>query len=298
MELVCLGEAMLELRAAHAGLLQIGHAGDVLNTAVALARQGIACGFASALGDDPYSAAMRAAIVAEAVDVRWLATIPGALPGLYMIETDAAGERRFHYWRRDAAVRQLFDAPDRLAGIEQVPWLYLTGISFAIFEGPRRAALFGLIERMKHAGARIAFDPNHRPALWPDPAAARALYMQVAGLADMLLPTFDDEAQLFGDTDPVATLARLRAVSGGEIVIKAGPAGAMLWADGEAQAVPVRQVLRPLDTTGAGDAFNAGYLAARLRGGTPADAAQAGHRLAAITIMHPGGIPPRSAVAA
>lgn len=290
------GEAMIELSETPLGEPQLGFAGDTLNTAIGLARLGVATAYATALGTDPYSARMRSAWQGEGLDCRMVLTAPAALPGLYAIQTDADGERRFFYWRRDSAARHFFDLPgsdEALAALSASPWLYLSGITLAIFEDQRREALLALLQSVKARGGKIAFDPNYRPALWPDRAVAQAAMAQVVALADMLLPTFEDEQALHADVAPEQTLARLAASPAREVVVKLGAAGCMLG-DGSVIAPPAR--LQPVDTSGAGDAFNAGYLAARLGGAAPAKAARCGHRLAGITLMHRGAIAPRAAI--
>jgi 2-dehydro-3-deoxygluconokinase len=121
--------------------------------------------------------------------------------------------------------------------------------------------------------------------------------MEALKRVDIALPTFDDEALLWGDPSPDATVERLGAFGIGEIVVKNGPNGALVAAAGKRELVPVPEVVVPIDTTAAGDSFNAGYLAARLSGKAPVDAAADAHRMAGQKIRHRGAIMPRAAVA-
>ena len=116
----------------------------------------------------------------------------------------------------------------------------------------------------------------------------------MAGIGAM---AFDDEAVLWGEPSLEATGARLQAFGIGEIVVKNGPNSALVEAGGAQQFVPVPEVLVPVDATAAGDGFNAGYLAARLCGNAPVEAAGAAHRLAGDVIRHPGALMPRTAAA-
>ena len=122
------------------------------------------------------------------------------------------------------------------------------------------------------------------------------MFIETLKRVDIALPTFDDEAVLWGDPSPEATVARLQAFGIGEIVVKNGPNSALVATAGAQEFVPVPEVFIPVDTTAAGDGFNAGYLAARLNGDTPAQSAGAAHRLAGNVIRHPGALvpPPRS----
>ncbi len=111
------------------------------------------------------------------------------------------------------------------------------------------------------------------------------------------MPAYDDEAVLWGDPSPEATVDRLQAFGIAEIVVKNGPNSALVAAGGNRDFIPVPEVVVPVDTTAAGDSFNAGYLAARLTGKGPGEAAAAAHQLAGQVIRHPGALMPRAAVA-
>lgn len=291
--IVAVGECMLELRSED-GSWALSHGGDTFNTSVYLARLGEDVAYLTALGDDPFSAAMRTAWLDEGLSLDLVLTAPRRLPGLYAIRTDVDGERSFHYWREQAPVRDLFrlpgcaDALDRAAGARL---LYLSSITLALFDAEGRAALAHLASRVRESGGAVAFDPNYRPEIWSSPAAARRAIADFAPLVSLALPTFEDEAALHGDADPSATQARWRAGGAQEIVVKLGPSGCML--DDGRMSSPVAR-LAPVDTTGAGDAFNAGYLAARRRGVPPADAAAFANRLAGRVIGRRGAILPRA----
>ena len=123
------------------------------------------------------------------------------------------------------------------------------------------------------------------------------MFIEALKRVDIALPTFDDEAVLWGDPSPEATVARLQAFGIGEIVVKNGPNSALVAAGGAPEFVPVPEVMVPVDATAAGDGFNAGYLAARLSGSDAAQAASAAHRLAGDVIRHQGALVPRAAVA-
>ena len=117
--------------------------------------------------------------------------------------------------------------------------------------------------------------------------------MEALKRVDYALPTFDDEAVLWGDPSPEATVERLQAFGIGEIVVKNGPNSALVAVSGQQEHVPVPEVVQAVDTTAAGDSFNAGYIAARLKGESPASAALAGHTLAGQKVRHRGAIIPR-----
>lgn len=296
----CIGECMLEVAALGDGAARLGFGGDTLNTALYLARAGVPVTFHTALGDDDWSQRMLAAWQAEGIDTAWVEQVRGALPGLYAIETDARGERRFSFWRNESPARRLTELPlwpERVAALARAPWIYLSAITLSIVGAAGRERLGAALAQARAAGAVIVFDGNYRPRNWPCASSARAATTLLWQLTDLALPTFDDEAALHGDRSPEATLERLNAAGVTRAAIKLGADGALV-ADGDRIArVPALVVPTVVDTTAAGDAFNAGLIAAHLRGDSLDAAARAGHALAARVIQHRGAIVPRAVTA-
>jgi 2-dehydro-3-deoxygluconokinase len=299
-EIVSVGECMVELSRGGDGRFGLAFGGDTFNTAVYLARAGQQVAYATRLGDDPYSDAIRALARAEGIDDRLMAPVRGRMPGLYLIETSASGERTFWYWRDRAPARELFDAAD--AGLEKALCaagaIYFSGVTLSLYSAAGLDRFADLLAQARRVGTTIVMDSNYRPRGWGgDVARARATFARFWALADIALPTFDDEQALWGDADPAATIARLTALGPAEVVVKSGAEGALVSAGGVRMHVPCPAAITPLDTTAAGDSFNAGYLAARRTGKTPVEASLDGHRQAAVVIQHRGAIVPRSATA-
>jgi 2-dehydro-3-deoxygluconokinase len=300
-----IGECMIELRHTDGETLKLSFGGDTLNTAVYLARlgreDGLRVDYVTALGDDAYSDGMLAAWAEEGVGTDLVARLPGRLPGLYIIRTDERGERSFTYFRTAAAARDMLregrDArlAERLIGYA---CLYFSGITLSILDDEHRRKLMAVLDRLRSAGTRIAFDSNYRPAGWPAIEAARAWMAEAWRRCDIALPTLDDEQRLFGDADAEACVTRLRQFGMGEIVLKLSSEGSIVWFRDAATLTPVppAEVANVVDTTAAGDSFNAGYLYGRLTGRNPPASADLGSRLAAAKIQHPGAIMPRDAM--
>lgn len=298
---VSVGEVMVEMSRMPDGRFSIACGGDTFNTAVYLARSGIDVAYATALGDDPYSEGIASLASAEHVATDLVARLPGRLPGLYLIETNAAGERTFNYWRDSAPARDLFELPDwsRIAeSLLEARLIYFSGITLSIYSNVGLGRFLAVLELARQQGVRIAFDGNYRPRAWKgDLTRTRTVFGEALKRVDVALPTFDDEALLWGDASPDATIERLQSFGIGEIVVKNGPNAACVAAGNRREFIHVPSVVTPIDTTAAGDSFNAGYMAARLNGENPGEAVAAGHRLAAEVIQHRGAIIPRKAMA-
>lgn len=295
---ISVGEVMVELARGGDGRYALAYGGDTFNTAIYLARAGIPVGYASALGDDPHSDKILAFADAEGVGRDLVLRVPGRMPGLYLIETDPEGERRFFYWRETAPARELFELPDWGRVAEQLVsagLIYFSGVTLSLYSNVGLGRFLATLEMAREQGVRVAFDSNYRPRAWKgDTGRARTVYVEALKRVDIALPSFDDEATLWGDASPDATVDRLQAFGIAEIIVKNGANNALVGTNDGREWVPVPAVIKPTDTTAAGDSFSAGYLAARLNGDTPAIAASAAHRLASEVIQHPGAIIPRA----
>ncbi|KLE31283.1 sugar kinase [Aurantiacibacter luteus] len=287
------GEGMLELTPQDGSAFALSYGGDALNTAIHMARLGHDVAFASALGDDPFSHSLRAAWEAEGIDCSPILVDPSRSAGLYAISLSDEGERTFTYWRGDSAARQMFALPESdsiarraLAG----DCLAFSLVTLAILPDAGRETLLALARDVRDAGGMVAFDGNYRPRLWSSGEEAAIWRDRAIAVASIGLPTLDDEVLIGGPHGADAVAARWEAEGCAEVVVKLGAEGCRL--PGGELVAPERP-LAPVDTSGAGDAFNAGYLAARLAGAEPLEAARRGNALAGWTIMRRGAIPRR-----
>ena len=142
------------------------------------------------------------------------------------------------------------------------------------------------------AGSLIAFDPNYRPRLWQSAEAARTAIDAALSVADIVLPTFPDEQALYRDTALATTAERIANAGPKEVVVKDGAEPALVVMGTDSSTVAATHVANPVDTTGAGDSFNGGYLAARLLGHNPVEAARRAHRVAAAVVQVRGALAP------
>lgn len=292
-KVLCIGEMMIELAQASEGAVRSGFGGDTFNTALYLSRLGQRTGYLTVFGDDPWSTDARAVLRSEGVDDGACPTAPGRTIGLYAIRTTKDGERSFTYWRDRSPARDLFGAlfsSDVHAAIMQARLIYLSGISLWLYDATSLDRLFGLLYEARKAGTLVAFDGNYRPRLWGhNRELARLIYSRILDMTDICLATADDEALLWDDADANVSYRRLATHGVVEIVIKCGSKGALIAPGSLVETAPD---LHPVDTTAAGDSFNAAYIFARLAGRTPQFAAEEGNKLAGLVIKHAGAIIP------
>jgi len=218
----------------------------------------------------------------EGVDCSLVDRMANSVPGMYMVNVADDGERSFLYWRKNSPASRMFDDQDRavqhFAKIADYDYLYLSGISLAILGSESRERVMRLLERYRQNGGKIIFDGNYRPKLWSNAEQAQNAYIQMYKLTDIALPTVDDEIELFGYSSAERVMQAVQDCGVTEIVVKMGGEGCLALSDGVVTNVAAEAV-EPLDTTAAGDSFNAGYIASRLSGASNVDACSAGHHL-------------------
>ena len=300
-----LGECMLELslqpllNSQSSVPATFAFGGDTLNMSVYMARLGTPVEYVTALGDDKSSEWLKQRWQAEGVGSKHVIACANQSPGMYMIELDQHGERSFKYWRSNSPASKIFDDAEQaqsifkaLASFETV---FLSGISLAILKPEARVKLIEFLADYRDRGGRVAFDCNHRPNLWKDSYEAIDCYKKMYQITDIALPTFEDEQSLFGYKTPDEALDAILLNGVPEVVLKMGERGCYFAHRGELGFVPVQPV-SVVDTTSAGDSFNAGYMSQRLSGASVEDSCKAGHRLASTVVQHRGAIIPLDAM--
>ena len=292
--IVAIGEAMVELAPAGGpDLYRAGFAGDTLNTAWYLRKLMPASdqiAYFTAIGRDAMSDRMldfiaTAGLVTDHIDRRDDSSV-----GLYMISL-SNGERSFSYWRGQSAARRMLDSDANLrAALQGADVAYLSGITLAILPDADRARLLDVLRGFRATGGKVAFDPNLRPRLWPDTQTMTHAVMQAAELSDIALPSFEDEAGWFNDPTPEATANRYRDAGVGIVVVKNGPDQILVATPDQSFTVAPTRVADVVDTTAAGDSFNAGFLASYLATGDLRQACIAGAGIAGQVIRQTGAL--------
>lgn len=264
-----IGECMAELAPLGApDDFRLGFAGDTFNTAWYLRqlRPDADVTFLSVVGCDGISDRMVEFMQDAGIATGHVARCAQRSVGLYLITLNE-GERSFSYWRDTSAARLLADDVEALqnaaAGADLI---YFSGITLAILAGPAQDRLLQVLGSARSAGKTIAFDPNLRPRLWSDADHMTQTIMRGAAVSDIVLPSFEDEAGHFGDADPQATARRFQSAGASTVVVKNGPEPVHYVHGGQSGDVSPTPVANVVDTTSAGDSFNAALFAAM--GGT------------------------------
>ena len=304
-----IGECMVEIQTRQSGCVR-GFGGDTMNTAIYLVRMGlpthdddilVSASYFSAFGQDAKSTDIIEKCSAEGVDMSQVIRLTDKCVGLYLIETDDTGERQFSYWRDNSAARFWLERTNENTLFHTLchySMIYLSGITLGIQSEKNLEKLFSVLTRLRTEGRTICFDSNYRPSLWTSPEITRVVYDRMYALTDIALLTFDDEALLYGDASAERTIERVQAFGVNEIVVKCGADACLVQEGKDAFTISPQVVDEVVDTTAAGDSFNAGYLTARLKGYSTADAARAGHCLAGTVITQHGAIIEKSAMPA
>lgn len=290
---LALGEAMVEMAPTPDGTFKMGFAGDTLNTAW-YARKCLPgdwnVSYFTAVGTDKVSDRLVAFLKQSGLETDRIVRRSDKTVGLYMIQLEN-GERSFAYWRSDSAARKLAEDKALLAAaLDGVKLAYLSGISLAILSETDRETLLEELTTARARGVKIAFDPNLRPRLWADQRTMCETVMNFAGLCDFLMPSFEDEEAYFGDATPRVSVDRYLAAGAKMVVVKNGPEDVVCAGPDGILSFTPDPVKDVVDTTAAGDSFNAAFLASYLVENDLPKAVAAGAKLAARVIGARGAL--------
>jgi 2-dehydro-3-deoxygluconokinase len=277
------------LRHATSLLLSIG--GAESNVAIGLARLGIPASWISVLGEDELGELVLHRLRAEGVDTSAVRRVSDRPTGLYLRE-EVAGRLRVYYYRSGSAAATLSPNAFDPSILQGAAFLHLTGITGAL---SLECADFlpWAATTAQDVGVRVSYDVNYRSRLW-EPSAARAATEALLPLIDVLFVGHDEANALWGwGTD--TALEQLSKVGPNEVILKLGADGCAAVINGErltSPGFPARQ----LDPIGAGDAFDAGYLAATLWGWAPDKRLRTANAMGAFCVQNLGdyeGLPSR-----
>ncbi len=297
LDLIAIGEGMVEFHAEGGGfgdLFRRGFAGDVVNSLIHASRLGLKAGLVSRIGADAFAPMLVKAWAGEGIELSHAPVVPGD-NGIYFIQTDEKGEREFIYRRAGSAASQLSVADLDAGFLKGAPIVLLSGITQAISDSAE-----GLIAAVSRLGVPCAYDPNYRERLWSRRGgvpAARAAFQDVAQRVRWIMPSYPADMVLLGEELTAEAALTCFAAFGADVALKWGENGVLLSVGGKVTHVPAAPVAKVVDSTGAGDAWNAAFLTGLVKGADPVEAARSANTYAAMTLGHRGAIPPRQALA-
>ncbi|WP_340680019.1 sugar kinase [Paraglaciecola sp.] len=295
-KVVLFGECMLELRQAQNNTMLRSFAGDVFNTAVyqkrAFAQQSVS--FMSALGNDVISQELMQNCQQEGLETGLIRHSALHNPGIYLVQTDAQGERSFLYWRENSAARQMMKLLDEdlRSQVCKADLFFFSGISLAILAPEDRVLFWQFLSEVQKAGVSIAFDPNYRARLWASPEDARQQFALAFAASSIVLPGIEDFATLYGLHKLEDVVAFCAPFNIKELVVKNGSNSVFCLSEQGEVTQAIKPVTKVVDTTSAGDSFNGVYLGARLADYAVAQAIELAASAAGLVIQHPGAIVP------
>lgn len=260
-------------------------AGAESNFAIALRRLGLDVTWVSRLGRDALGDLIEATLAAESLDLTHVRR-DDAPTGIF-VKWHEAGSSRVLYRRAGSAASRLEpgDVPDGV--VERAGLTHLTGITMAL-SGSARRTVVETARRARAAGTAVIFDPNYRPALWESPSAAGDAMRQVLPFVDWVLCGLEEGCAIFGAPTAAGLRAILLDAGAGDLAVRVGERGSVVWAGEESLLVPPRRLERVVDEIGAGDGFAAGFAFGLLHGLAPPGCARAGNIVAARALRGTG----------
>ncbi|MGR5433508.1 aminoimidazole riboside kinase [Vibrio owensii] len=230
--------------------------GAPANVAVAISRLGGNSAFFGRVGQDPLGRFMKATLAQEQVNTDYMLLDEAQRTSTVIVDLDDSGERSFTFMVKPSADQ--FLTPADIPEFAQGEWLHVCSIALA--NEPSRSSTLKAMQDIKAAGGFVSFDPNLREEVWANPEELKPVVRQAIELADVVKFS-DDELLFLTDTDSLeAGLEAIKAFNNTLVLITQGAKGALVVFEGEQELI-AGQAVKPVDTTGAGDAFVGGLLA-------------------------------------
>lgn len=262
-----LGDAVVDLLPEESLRLLQCPGGAPANVAVGIARLAGNSAFIGCVGGDPFGDFMRQVLNKEGVNSVYLHQLNHQRTSTVLVSLDAHGERHFTFMVRPSA--DLFLTVDHLPSFQAAEGLHLCSI--ALSAEPSRTAAFQAISTIKQAGGWVSFDPNLRDDLWPDKQLMMSLLDRAFRQADIIKLSLEELALLSEGQQSEAAICHFgEKYQPALLLVTQGKNGVTLWKNNQLQHFSAPEV-QVVDTTGAGDAFVAGLLAALAQQPDPLD---------------------------
>lgn len=293
---MAIGEAMIEMAVVAPNTYRRGFAGDTFNTSWYMVQnipETWSVSYFTGLGKDAASQELRAFGTEAGIDMSLAREVGDKTVGLYMIHLDH-GERSFSYWRSDSAARQMAGDQNVLReAFSKADVLFFSGITMAVILPQHRGTFLAELAHARTLGKTIVYDPNQRLRLWSDQTEMTSVNTLAAQVSDIVLPSFDEEQLFYGDKTPQATIVRYKSAGVKTVVVKDGPESVTAQHLDETEVKVTPKVIENVvDSTAAGDSFNAGFFASYFANGSLSEAIEMGAALAGQVVQSPGALVP------
>lgn len=298
---ILIGEPMGLLMAQSEGPLDrvsgysLAVAGAELNVAIGLARLEHPVTYMTKLGRDPFGQVVTNCLTENHIGSQFIQYSEQQTTGFMLKSLVSSGDPEIFYYRKGSAASTLSKSDIDQIDFSGCALLHLTGIFPSLSESTREAAYYA-IDQARAAGAKISFDPNLRPQLWPSQDVMITTLNDLAAKADYVLPGEGEGEILCGSRDAQAISDFYLSRGAGAVITKLGSQGAFAADHLHRTFVPGFTVKKVVDTVGAGDGFAAGLISALLEGASLEEAARRGNAIGALQVMSRGdntGLPNR-----
>jgi 2-dehydro-3-deoxygluconokinase len=290
-DIISLGESMVEFYCdgpiSQARTFQSSVGGDTMNTIVAASRLGSKCGYITKLAEDQFGEYLLNRWKAENIDVSSVKRVPDGFNGMYFISLSADGQREFIYYRTGSAASTITPLDLDVDYIKSAKILHTSGISQAISKTSLQT-VEQAIQMAKKKKVKVSFDPNYRSKLWTKEQALRA-YEAVLPHVDIVVPD-ETYGMLINKSIPEEIMDYFTVFKIPIIALKLGAKGVLLKERGHDPRQYGVLDVKVMDTTGAGDAFNGGFLHGICQGYSVDDAAVLGTITAGLKVMGRGAV--------
>lgn len=264
---------------------QLFGGGSAANTAAALARMGVECRFAGAVGDDSFGRFAVESLIEAGVDTEHVIVDPGEPTVTVIAVVQPDGERLIYVWPPSGGAHSALEPSHVVGAVSGSTWLHVSGICLRV--EPARDAVLAAMERARADEIPVSFDVNLRLENWGWERGFREVVGAAVERADVVLGAASDEIGALAGIDDAAEAAAALAGDDRLVIARLGAAGAVACTAHEIWTAPGLDV-SVADTVGAGDAFNAGFIAARLGGTNVDDALRWGNAVAGLTVSRTG----------
>lgn len=286
-DITTIGECLVEFTRVEATTYEQSFAGDVFNTLFYASRMGLKCNFMSCFGKDEFTDDFFSLSLNEGINVSTSKVLNDRNNGLYTVNKDRSGKPQYSFWRKNsAATRTLLelDTDTIIKNILDSEVFLLSFIPIAILDGNKK--LYDIIEEVR-GKTMIYCDMNIRRSLWNDPKEVRFWLGLFGGYVDILSLSREDHLFITHYPDSVLWYQELGYK---KIIFRDEGNPVKYYFDSETGEVPTHDTSKIIDSTGAGDAFNAGFLYGYLHDYSTINSVRIGNASAAVSLNGRGGM--------